>query len=97
VTACVKDFGKHVKNFLPETRLNCPSGPHASGRFIETALKHGEGLMVILDNDSGEEQDSASILPAPNAGSASPRFTAQFLFQQPARRLPNAMGSAPSW
>ena len=53
----VKDFARHMKKLSSGEEIEIPNPDRTRlADSIETALKHGEGLMIIVDNDTEEEQ-----------------------------------------
>lgn len=53
----VKDFKKQYKKLSSGEEIEMPNPDRTRlADSIETCIKHGEGIMMVLDNDTGEEQ-----------------------------------------
>ncbi len=90
----VKNFGKIKKKLSSGDEIEMPNPDRTRlADSIETALKHGEGLMIIQDNDTKEEMVFSEKFACPGCGISieeiSPR---SFSFNSPHGACPECHG-----
>ncbi|MFC1747992.1 excinuclease ABC subunit UvrA [Pseudomonadota bacterium] len=90
----VKNFKRQVKKLSSGEEIEIPNPDRTRlADSIETSLKHGEGLMIIQDNDSGEElifsEHFACTACGVNIPEISPR---SFSFNSPHGACPQCHG-----
>jgi excinuclease ABC subunit A len=90
----VKDFKKHVKKLSSGDEIELPNPDRTRlADSIETALKHGEGLMLVLDNDTEEEQVFSEHFACADCGvSISEISPRSFSFNSPHGACPKCHG-----
>ncbi len=81
----VKDFKRHSKKLSSGEEIEIPNPDRTRlADSIETAIKHGEGLMIIVDNDSGEEQIFSEHFACADCGINIPEISPRsFSFNSP--------------
>ncbi len=90
----IKNFKRIKKKLSSGDEIEMPNPDRSRlADSIETALKHGEGLMIVQDNDTGEEQVFSEKFACPECGISiaeiSPR---SFSFNNPHGACPECHG-----
>ena len=81
----VKNFKKITKKLSSGEEIDMPNPDRTRlADSIETSLKHGEGLMIIADNDTKEEQVFSEHFACPDCGINIPEISPRsFSFNSP--------------
>jgi len=90
----IKNFKKEYKTLSTGEKIEIPNADRSRlADSIETALKHGEGLIKIVDNDSGEEEVFSEHFACAECGVNIPEISPRsFSFNNPQGACPECHG-----
>ncbi len=90
----VKNFAKEKKKLSSGEEIEMPNPDRTRlADSIETALKHGEGLVTIQENDTKEERMFSEHFACPDCGISVPEISPRsFSFNSPHGACPNCHG-----